>query len=84
LLLSEGIFFIIKDSSWPVFILTAYFIGGTISHTMHVLIHDFTHMNGHPNVLVNKILAILCNVPVGFPSAMTFGKYHNEHHIYQG
>jgi sphingolipid delta-4 desaturase len=84
LLFSQGKIIITKDSSWTVFLLTVYFVGGTINHTMHVLIHDFTHWAGHPNMYVNKFFAILCNVPMGLPSAISFGKYHNDHHNYLG
>jgi sphingolipid delta-4 desaturase len=61
-----------------------YFVGGTYGHTLHVLIHDFTHFGGHPNMTVNKIMAILCNIPMGFPSALSFGKHHADHHNYLG
>lgn len=29
---------------------------------------------------VNKIMAALCNIPMALPSAMSFGRYHSEHH----
>lgn len=79
-----GVCYLVKDASWTVFLLTVYFVGGTINHTMHVLIHDFTHWAGHPNMYVNKFFAILCNIPMGLPSAISFGKYHNDHHNYLG
>ena len=36
-----------QDASWPVFLFVTYWVGGTIGHTLHVLIHDFTHWAGH-------------------------------------
>jgi hypothetical protein len=33
---------------------------------------------------VNKVKAILCNIPMGFPSALSFGKHHADHHNYLG
>lgn len=33
---------------------------------------------------VNKIMAIMCNIPQGVPSALPFGKYHADHHNYLG
>jgi sphingolipid delta-4 desaturase len=74
----------IKDASWPVYLLTAYIVGGTINHSLHVLIHDLTHWAGHKNLYVNKFFGILCNIPMGIPSAISFGKYHNDHHNYLG
>lgn len=72
--------FYFKDASWPVFLLTVYVVGGMIGHTYHVLVHDFTHYSGHQNVLVNKAFAIFCNLAVGIPSAISFGRYHSDHH----
>lgn len=73
-----------QDASWPVFLTVVYVLGGTYGHTLHCLIHDFTHFGGHKNMTINKIMAILCNVPMGFPSALSFGKHHADHHNYLG
>lgn len=74
----------IQDSSWSVLIFFAYVFGGTIGHTCHCLIHDFTHWAGHPNIMVNKAFAIFCNIGMGIPSALSFGIYHSDHHNYLG
>jgi sphingolipid delta-4 desaturase len=29
---------------------------------------------------VNKIMAVICNIPMGIPSAISFGRYHSDHH----
>lgn len=82
--MSKYIIFEIQDASWPVFLAVLYVVGGTYGHTLHVLIHDFTHFGGHSNMTVNKIMAVLCNIPMGIPSALSFGKYHADHHNYLG
>ena len=61
-----------------------YVVGGTINHTLHVLVHDFTHLTGHSNVMVNKVMAIICNVSMGIPSAHSFALYHADHHNFMG
>ena len=61
-----------------------YIFGATINHTLHILIHDFTHWTGHQNLIVNKIFAVLCNIPMGLPSALSFGRYHSDHHNFMG
>jgi sphingolipid delta-4 desaturase len=33
---------------------------------------------------VNKIMAVLCNIPMTIPSALSFGKYHSDHHNFLG
>jgi len=82
--LAMAIIYFVKDASWPVFLATVYILGGTVNHTLHVLIHDFTHWAGHPNMTVCKIFAILCNIPMGVPSAISFGKFHADHHNFLG
>lgn len=75
---------IIQDASWPVFLFVTYWVGGTIGHSLHVLIHDFTHYGGHSSITVNKFFAIMCNIPMGIPSAIPFGKHHADHHNFLG
>lgn len=60
--------------------LVVYVLGGTIGHTCHILVHDFTHLIGHKSPLVNKTFAILCNLGQAVPSAISFGIYHADHH----
>lgn len=81
---SMAVTYLTKDASWPVFLAVVYIIGGTCGHTLHVLIHDFTHWGGHSSITVNKIMAVLCNIPMGVPTALSFGKYHSDHHNYLG
>jgi sphingolipid delta-4 desaturase len=33
---------------------------------------------------VNKIMGVLCNVPMAIPSAISFGRYHSDHHNFLG
>lgn len=82
--LNLTIAYLVKDSSWPVMLVIVYIFGATINHTCHVLIHDFTHWTGHPNILVNKAFAIFCNIGMGIPSAISFGTYHADHHNFMG
>lgn len=76
--------YLIRDSSWLVIFITVYIIGATVNHTLHVVVHDLTHWNGHSNILVNKVFAIFCNVSTGIPSALSFGLYHADHHNFMG
>lgn len=56
--------------------LNAYAIGSVLCHTLQICVHDLTH---HPT-FGNKMWAILFNIPSGIPSAMSFGRYHADHH----
>jgi len=42
------------------------------------------HFGGHKDINVNKIMAALCNIPMAIPSALSFGRYHSDHHNYLG
>lgn len=74
--------YLAKDASWAVYLTVLYFIGGTLNHTLNMLIHDLTHFSCFETVIFNKFLAIMCNIPTGIPSAMSFGRYHKDHHQY--
>lgn len=78
--------FVIKDFSWSVVILSAYFFGGTINHSMALAIHEISHnlAFGHSKPMANRILGIFGNVIIGLPTSITFKRYHLEHHKYQG
>ena len=58
----------------------AYAVGGFLNHTLHCCIHDFTHFCGGCNMNFNRFIAMLCNIPMGLPSAISFGRYHADHH----
>jgi len=73
-----------KDLPTWLLLLDAYLIGGLLNHTLHCCIHDFTHFGGHPNININKIMAALCNIPMGLPSALSFLRYHSDHHNFLG
>ena len=79
-----GMAYALRNTSWPVFLIVTYVVGGTIAHASHVLIHDLTHFAGSTSPLVNRAFAILNNVCIGVPTAISFGKYHADHHNYLG
>ncbi|KAG8937053.1 hypothetical protein FRC02_008160 [Tulasnella sp. 418] len=64
----------------PLFIVTAYAIGGTANHNLFLAIHEITHNLAFKGIRANKWLAIFANLPIGIPYAMTFKRYHIEHH----
>ena len=46
--------------------------------------HDLTHYSAFESLTLNRLAAILTNIGEGIPSAISFGKYHYDHHIYLG
>lgn len=66
------------------FLLSAYVIGGTANQNIFLAIHEITHNLAFKSIRANRILAIVANLPIGIPYAMTFKPYHIEHHKHLG
>jgi hypothetical protein len=56
----------------PLFLLTAYAIGGTANHNLFLAIHEITHNLAFRSVWANKALAIFANLPIGIPYSAAF------------
>ena len=59
----------------PLFILTAYVLGGTANHNLFLAIHEITHNLAFKGIKANKLLSIFANLPIGIPYAATFKVY---------
>ncbi len=68
---------------WGVF-LAAYTIGAVANHALWVLIHECTHNLIFKTSLANSWLQIFANLPIIFPTAMSFRMFHIKHHLHQG
>ncbi|GLE07012.1 hypothetical protein PINS_up016830 [Pythium insidiosum] len=76
--------FLAPSLSGPVFFALAYIVGGTCNHAMMMAMHELSHNLGFKRMLPNRLCGIFANLPVGVPSAISFKRYHMEHHRYQG
>lgn len=56
----------------PLFILTAYILGGTANQNLFLAIHEITHNLAFKGIRANKLLALFANLPIGIPYAVTF------------
>jgi len=78
--------YLLQDSPWWLIVLCSYTIGGVINHSLTLAIHDIGHNtafgNTKPNL--NRWFSCWANLPIGVPSAVTFKKYHIDHHRYLG
>ena len=59
-------------------------IGGTLTHWLSLGNHELAHNLAFKKTIHNEILGMVSNCAQGIPSAITFKKYHLEHHYYQG
>jgi sphingolipid delta-4 desaturase len=83
-LLQLAIAYLLRQAPWWLLIPVAYVVGATANNALFILIHDCTHNLAWKGTRGNRILAILANVAIIFPVAMSFRKYHLLHHKYQG
>jgi sphingolipid delta-4 desaturase len=70
--------------SWKIWLPVAYIVGATIDHALWALIHDCCHNLVFRSRTANRFVAILANVPLVVPGAISFCKYHLLHHRHMG
>ena len=56
----------------PLFIITAYALGGTLNHNLFLAIHEITHNLAFKGINANKALAVFANLPIGIPYCAMF------------
>jgi sphingolipid delta-4 desaturase len=82
--LQIGVAFGISDSPGWVILLASYTVGAIANHGLWVLIHECTHNLVFKGDVANSVLQIFANLPIIFPSAISFRIFHIKHHLYQG
>jgi sphingolipid delta-4 desaturase len=76
--------YIFTDLSWPWLVLVTYVISATANHCLMMISHELSHNLCFHTPEYNQLLAIFSNIATGIPSAITFKRYHMEHHQFQG
>lgn len=66
------------------YLLVAYIFGGTINHSLALIIHEASHNLVFSNTALNEYFGIFCNIAMAIPSSSMFRRYHIDHHIYLG
>lgn len=69
---------------WWIALLAAWCVGAFANHAMFVVIHEATHNLVFKNVVLNKLLVILADLPNTVPTGMGFRCYHVKHHSHLG
>ena len=75
---------LLQGASWQTWLFCCYTLSGSINHMMTLAMHELSHNLGAKSVISNRLLAIMANLPMGIPAAMSFKRYHMEHHKFQG
>ena len=79
-----GLAVLVGSRSWMIWVPVAYLVGATIDHALWALIHDTCHNLVFRWRTANRFVAILANLPLVVPGAISFGKYHLLHHRHMG
>jgi len=74
----------LRGQPWWALVLVAYLMGAVADHALWTLIHDCTHDLVFRKKRWNAWLQILANLPIVFPAAISFRKFHLLHHRFQG
>ncbi len=74
----------LRAQPWWVLVPAAYLLGALADHALWTLIHDCTHNLVFRKTRWNAWLQILANLPIVFPAAISFRKFHIFHHRFQG
>ena len=74
----------LRAQPWWVLLPAAYLVGAFADHALWTLIHDCTHNLVFRKTRWNAWLQILANLPIVFPAAISFRKFHLLHHRFQG
>jgi sphingolipid delta-4 desaturase len=76
--------FLLRDAHWLVVLALAYVLGAFVSHALYVQIHECTHNLVTGRSLFDRLLGLVCDLALFFPSALAFRKYHLLHHKHLG
>jgi sphingolipid delta-4 desaturase len=76
--------FAVMHRPWYVWLPAAFIVGATIDHALWAMIHECSHNLVFKSRNGNRLLAIVANLPLVVPGAISFIKYHLLHHRHLG
>ncbi|MBI4419374.1 MAG: fatty acid desaturase [Gemmatimonadetes bacterium] len=74
----------LADAPWWLVFVAAYVVGAFANHALFVIIHECTHRLVFRKKTPNALTGLFANLPLFFPSSVSFAKYHLKHHAFQG
>ena len=69
-----------SDAHWLLMLVCAWGVSGTLNHSLQTAVHELSHNLCWESPTANKWTAIMCNLVTGFPSSISFQRYHYDHH----
>jgi len=79
----------VSSLSWALLVPVAYLFGGAANCNLQLAMHEISHNlafsgTNRVGMMCNRLLSLVANLPLGIPAAISFRKYHLEHHRCQG
>lgn len=74
----------VEEQSWWIVFAAAYILGAFVDHALFVMIHECSHRLIFKSPVANRLAGIFANMPLIFPSSVSFERYHIKHHSFQG
>jgi len=74
----------VEGQSWWIVLAAAYILGAFADHALFVMIHECSHRLIFKSPVANRLAGIFANMPLIFPSSVSFERYHIKHHSFQG
>jgi sphingolipid delta-4 desaturase len=75
---------LLRDQSWWLIFVIAYFYGAFANHALFVMIHECVHNLLFKSRTANRFAGMFANLPHVMPGYASFEKYHIKHHSFQG
>ena len=75
---------LVGGTRWYIWLPVAYIVGATIDHALWVLIHECTHHLVFRRPALYWLASIVANLPLVFPAAASFARFHLLHHQHLG
>jgi len=82
--LQLGLAWLLRDSSPWLVLAVAWLVGAFADHALWVLIHEAAHNLVFRPTWANMLSGVVANLPILFPGAIGFRRYHLLHHAWQG
>ena len=82
--LQTALAWLLRDRAWWEIVGAAYLVGAFADHALFALMHECAHRLVFRNASANRWASIVANMPQIFPSAISFERYHLQHHACQG
>lgn len=71
-------------AKWTIIVGSALLVGAVLNHWLAMAIHETSHHLMFKKKRNNQIIAIFANIPLLAPFAMSFHRYHINHHQHLG